>query len=367
SGSNSSVRRHSNSSDHPSNFYRPSSMSSLPSPTITAPLSLETSPSSSLTSPRSSSWALNSPRSPTSLSSPRSPMSPGSPRSPYLKSPPPSPFGPPVAVETRHDIEYTRAPDMFPCGHVLCHNCVRKFMRLRHRSGYSRCPVCHCRVDDDAPLQAMGIPTGSGGSTDSRSESTSSSASSSFYEDSGPASPQPFSTHTHEPEPSDPTPISLLNNFDEIVKKFNGIQLNLRRLKNENVQSKSMGMTFTNTQCHLCMEHHGTLRVVQEYNNLTVKHERPNPWSNYFYRYTASFVERGAHHGAPGQERHRDRPHHPDQGARGPLQLRGDHAADRAHGQAAGGVAHQHGQQADPGHGPPVPRQGEQRCGVQHG
>ena len=281
---NNSIRRYSNSSDHPSTFYRPSSMSSIPSPTITAPLSLETPPSLNLTSPSPSSSALNSPRSPTGLSSPRSPMSLSSPRSPYLKSPPPSPFGPPVAVETRQDIEYTRAPDMFPCGHVLCHNCVRKFMRLRHRSGYSRCPVCHRRVDDDAPLQAMGIPTGGGGSTDSRSESASSSASSSFYEDSGPASPTSFSSHAHEPEPSDPTPISLLNNFDEIVKKFNGIQLSLRRLKNECVQSKSMGMTFTNTQCHLCNENHGTLRVVQEYNNLAVRHERPHQWSNYFYR-----------------------------------------------------------------------------------
>ncbi|GFR95618.1 peptidyl-prolyl cis-trans isomerase-like 6 [Elysia marginata] len=279
---NENFRRYSNSSDHPSNFYRPSSMSSLPSPTITAPLSLQTTPSSELTSPRSSYSGLTSPRSPMSLSSPRSP---------YVRSPPPSPFGPPVAVETRHDIEYTRAPDMFPCGHVLCHNCVRKFMRLRHRSGYSRCPVCHRRVDDDAPLQAMGLSSrgGSEGSADSRSESMSSSASSSFYDDSGPASPTSFSSHHHhhhEPEPSDPTPISLLNNFDEIVKKFNGIQLNLRRLKNESVQSKSMGMTFTNTQCHLCMEHHGTLRVVQEYNNLAVRHERPNLWSNYFYRYT---------------------------------------------------------------------------------
>ena len=286
----SSARRYSNSSDHPSTFYRPSSMSSLPSPTISAPLSLQTSNASSLTSPRSSPSTLTSPRSPMSLSSPRSPVSLSSPRSPGFRSPPPSPFGPPVAVETRQDIEYTRAPDMFPCGHVLCHNCVRKFMRLRHRSGYSRCPVCHRRVDDDAPLRAMGLSTG-GDSTDSHSDSTSSSASSSFYDDSGPASPTSSSSpHFHEPEPSDPTPISLLNNFDEIVKKFNGIQMSLRRLKNESVQSKSMGMTFTNTQCHLCMENHGTLRVVQEYNNLAVKHERPHAWSNYFYRFGGLFL-----------------------------------------------------------------------------
>ncbi|XP_059175300.1 uncharacterized protein LOC131955275 [Physella acuta] len=183
-----------------------------------------------------------------------------SPRSP-IPSPIPSPLGPPVAVEARQDIEYTRAPDTFPCGHVLCHNCVRKFMRLRQRSGYSRCPVCHKFVDEDAPMQAMGIPTNT---------STS-------------APPENGSASSH-PEPSDPTPISLLNNFDEIVEKFNGIQHNIRRLKDESVQSKSMGMTFTNTQCHLCMEHHGTLRVVQEYNRLSVRHERPNAWSPYFYR-----------------------------------------------------------------------------------
>ncbi|GFO09700.1 peptidyl-prolyl cis-trans isomerase-like 6 [Plakobranchus ocellatus] len=282
---NNSTQRYSNSHTDPNNYYRPSSMASLPSPTIIAPLTLQTPPST-LTSPRSP-LSLTSPRSPSTLTSPRSPSSLSSPRSPTPRSPLPSPLGPPVAVETREDIEYTRAPDMFPCGHVLCHNCVRKFMRLRQRSGYSRCPVCHRRVDDDAPLQAMGIPTPRGGSTGSRSDSTSSSTSSSFFDESGPASPTSSFSHSHaqhEPEESDPTPVSLLNNFDEIVKKFNGIQYSLRRLKNESVQSKSMGMTFTNTQCHLCMENHGTLRVVQEYNNLAVRHERPHQWSNYFYR-----------------------------------------------------------------------------------
>ncbi|KAH9525578.1 hypothetical protein Btru_001751 [Bulinus truncatus] len=211
-----------------------------------------------------------------SLSSPllQSPTirSPRSPLSPSLPSPIPSPLGPPVAVETRQDIEYTRAPDTFPCGHVLCHNCVRKFMRLRQRSGYSRCPVCHQPVDEDAPLQAMGIPTGGSSHCNGGGDNEDDSSAHSSH------------GHTHQPEPSDPTPISLLNNFDEIVEKFNGIQLSLRRLKNESVQSKSMGMTFTNTQCHLCMENHGTLRVVQEFNQLSVRHERPTVWSPYFYR-----------------------------------------------------------------------------------
>lgn len=207
------------------NDYRSPSTSSLESPTLSPPY---------VTSP-----TIRSPRSP-------------------IPSPLPSPLGAPVAVEARQDIEYTRAPDTFPCGHVLCHNCVRKFMRLRQRSGYSRCPVCHCYVDDDAPMQAMGIPTNS--------------------------APSGHHHGAPQPEPSDPTPISLLNNFDEMVQKFNGIQQNLRRLKDESVQSKSMGMTFTNTQCHLCMENHGTLRVVQEYNQLSVRHERPTAWSSYFYR-----------------------------------------------------------------------------------
>lgn len=168
--------------------------------------------------------------------------------------------------EARHEVEYSRAPDTFPCGHVLCHNCVRKFMRLRQRSGYSRCPVCHRRLDEDIPMYAMGLAVNT------------------------PTSPTPIRTSpTASPplsptSPSDPTPISLLTNFDEIVKKFNGINYGLRRLKDESVRSKSMGMTFTNTQCHLCMENHGTLRVVQEYNHLSVTHERPTVWSNYFYR-----------------------------------------------------------------------------------
>lgn len=211
------------------NDYRSPSLSSLPSPSPT------------LTSPYSSS--------PVSRSSMRSP----------IPSPIPSPLDQSMDVEARQDIEYTRAPDTFPCGHVLCHNCVRKFMHRRQRFGCSRCPVCHRRLDEDITLQAMGMAV--------PSTPTSSSPNGNAYA-----------------EPSDPTPISLLNNFDEIVEKFNGIQQNLRRLKDESVQSKSMGMTFTNTQCHLCLENHGTLRVVQEYNQLSVKHERPNVWSPYFYR-----------------------------------------------------------------------------------
>jgi hypothetical protein len=128
-------------------------------------------------------------------------------------------------------------------------------MSRRQRFGFSCCPVCHRLLDEEVYSQANNSST-----------------------------PCPSSPANGNPEPSDPTPISLLNNFDEIVAKFNGIQQNLRRLKDESVQSKSMGMTFTNTQCHLCLENHGTLRVVQEYNQLSVRHERPNAWSPFFYR-----------------------------------------------------------------------------------
>ncbi|CAG5123097.1 unnamed protein product, partial [Candidula unifasciata] len=207
--------------------------------------------------------SLNSLSSPTETSPLTSPSYRSMTRSP-IPSPIPSPHSPTVDVEARQDIEYTRAPDMFPCGHVLCHNCVRKFMHRRQRYGCSRCPVCHRRLDDDyAVARATGLPTSSSTPCES-------------------SVPAPNSASY--PEPSDPTPISLLNNFDEIVAKFNGIQQNLRQLKDESVQSKSMGMTFTNTQCHLCLENHGTLRVVQEYNQLSVRHERPHAWSPFFYR-----------------------------------------------------------------------------------
>lgn len=184
--------------------------------------------------------------------------------------------------ESRQEVEYTRAPDTFPCGHVLCHNCVRKFMRLRQRSGYSRCPVCHTRLDEDVPLQMMGLAVNGPKSPTP------------ILTSSSPSSPPPSSSHyssssspsSSSSSPSDATPpISLLTNFDEMVHKFSGVHgTELRRLKDESVRSKSMGMTFTNTQCHLCMENHGTLRVVQEYNQLSVKHQRPSVWSNYFYR-----------------------------------------------------------------------------------
>ncbi|KAL8613717.1 hypothetical protein ACOMHN_029809 [Nucella lapillus] len=148
-------------------------------------------------------------------------------------------------AEYERSLEYHQAPDTFPCGHVLCHKCIRRFMKTMGGAFGTRCPVCRVGVSsDDVSLASMGLPG----------------------------------------EGQDEAPISLLSNYGEIVKKFNGIQSTLRRLKDESVQARSMGMTYTNTLCHLCREAHPTLRVIQEHNQLQVSHERPTAWSNYFYR-----------------------------------------------------------------------------------
>lgn len=164
---------------------------------------------------------------------------------------------PQEVTEYERSLEYHQAPDTFPCGHVLCHRCLRKFITTLGGLFGARCPVCRKGVSsDDVSLASVGLPSPGGRSAGAGSR------------------------WRQDEEP----PISLLSNFDEIVQKFNGLQQNLRRLKDESVQSRSMGMTYTNTVCHLCREAHPTLRVIQEHNQLQVRHERPHAWSNYFYR-----------------------------------------------------------------------------------
>ncbi|KAL8599164.1 hypothetical protein ACOMHN_007880 [Nucella lapillus] len=165
--------------------------------------------------------------------------------------------------QTEHErsVEYHQAPDTFPCGHVLCHLCLRKFIKSLGGPARARCPVCHIEVSgEDVSLASMGLPT-------------------EHQEGEGEGEGQGQGQRQQE------APISLLSNYDEIVKKFNGLQNSLRRLKDESVQSRSMGMTYTNTVCHLCRQAHPTLRVIQEHNQLEVCHERPPSWrSQYYYR-----------------------------------------------------------------------------------
>jgi hypothetical protein len=173
-------------------------------------------------------------------------------------SPPASTLNGEHNAEYERSLEYHQAPDTFPCGHVLCHHCLRKFIQTLGGSCGARCPVCRMGVtEDDVSLASMGLPSGGGcgggGEGREKSASTSSRSSRSCREDLDP-------------------PISLLSNFDEIVLKFNGLQQNLRRLKDESVQSRSMGMTYTNTVCHLCRQAHPTLRVIQ------VRHNKECVW-----------------------------------------------------------------------------------------
>ncbi|XP_050390237.1 uncharacterized protein LOC126809616 [Patella vulgata] len=145
-------------------------------------------------------------------------------------------------VEYHRTVEEGRAPDSFPCGHVLCHHCLREHVKPKMTK--LQCPVCSSITELQKPVDGATLACAD----------------------------------------SEIPNITLMSNFDDIVKKFNGINYTLRRLKEENVQSRSMAMTYTNNHCDLCHEHHGTLNVVQEYNQLTVSHERPINWHPYFYR-----------------------------------------------------------------------------------
>ncbi|XP_041352473.1 uncharacterized protein LOC121370971 [Gigantopelta aegis] len=160
-----------------------------------------------------------------------------------------------VDTEYIRTLEVSQAPDTFPCGHVLCHHCLRRHMH-RNYSRTLRCPVCYQIVTLN--MSSMEPPLSPLSPTSPKSPGM-------IDDDAGPN-------------------VSLLSNFDEIVKKFNGVNHNLRRLKNESVSARSLGMTYTNTHCDLCNQNHGTLRVVQEMNQLQLSHERPSRCLAYYYR-----------------------------------------------------------------------------------
>lgn len=151
-------------------------------------------------------------------------------------------------TEYMRTVEYSKAPDTFPCGHVLCHHCIRRYLKPNSVSDLS-CPVC------DTIVPGYRLPKNHGVSSDSSNNN------SGYVEN-----------------------ITLFANFDQIANRFNGINSSLRRLKEESVQSKSLAMTYTNGLCNMCEENHGTLKVVQEFNQLAVTHIRPNLPDPYFYR-----------------------------------------------------------------------------------
>jgi hypothetical protein len=143
------------------------------------------------------------------------------------------------------EVSIGKAPDTFPCGHVLCHKCIRKSMSPSIDSKLA-CPLCGKeanRIFTADPGDSMGYNI------------------------------------------DDVDNITLLSNFDDIVKKFDGLKFSIRRLRQESVQSRSLAMTFTNCGCHMCDENHGTLQVLQEFNQLRVSHIRPQLPAPYFYRY----------------------------------------------------------------------------------
>ncbi|XP_045195620.2 uncharacterized protein LOC123551048 [Mercenaria mercenaria] len=146
--------------------------------------------------------------------------------------------------EYYREVSMGKAPDTFPCGHVLCHKCIRKSMTPT-TNGKLECPICGkeaARMFTADPGDSIGFNM------------------------------------------SDVDNITLLSNFDDIVKKFDGLKYSIRRLRCESVQSRSLAMTFTNCGCHMCDESHGTLQVLQEFNQLRVSHIRPRLPPYYFYR-----------------------------------------------------------------------------------
>lgn len=127
------------------------------------------------------------------------------------------------------------ATDSFPCGHVICHHCLRRYVDIRRPTW--ACPVCSHEFQ----------------------------ATSAGSEHMTPVSYTPVDGNNV---------ISMLSNFEGIVSKFNGINRHIGKLKKEQVKSRSIGMCYKPLPCDCCHEDHGSLIVVQEYDNLTVTPER---------------------------------------------------------------------------------------------
>ena len=63
-------------------------------------------------------------------------------------------------TEYERSLEYHQAPDTFPCGHVLCHKCLRKFINTMGGAYGARCPVCRlCVSGEDLSLIHISEPT----------------------------------------------------------------------------------------------------------------------------------------------------------------------------------------------------------------
>lgn len=148
-------------------------------------------------------------------------------------------------AEYERTVEVTNAPDTFPCGHILCHKCIRSHVIPNRRSVWE-CPVCSKESD------SVSLPEVTGG---------------------------------HAWEAEDETQhIKLMSNYDQMVQKLGSVDYSLRRLKDEKVEAKSVGLSYTTCPCSLCGENHGTLSVTQEYNQLRVQHLRPSYIDHFFYR-----------------------------------------------------------------------------------
>ncbi|XP_033739808.1 uncharacterized protein LOC117327087 [Pecten maximus] len=144
--------------------------------------------------------------------------------------------------------EITQFPDTFPCGHVLCHQCVRRYVARYPLSAWC-CPLC------DREL---------------------------FHNNNqGETTVVPDTENEEE---------ALLVNLDEIVKKFNGINHSIRRIRTEEVQTRSVGVTYSACPCDMCGHDHGKLSVIQEYSDLRVEHNRPSISDRRFCRLANSTV-----------------------------------------------------------------------------
>lgn len=144
--------------------------------------------------------------------------------------------------------EITQFPDTFPCGHVLCHQCVRRYVVRYPRAAWC-CPLCDRELFHN----------------NNQGETTS------------------MSYKEAEED-------CVLVNLDDIVKKFNGINHSIRRIKTEEVQSRSVGVTYSSCTCDMCGHDHGTLNVIQEYNRLEVEHNRPSIFDRHYCRLASSNV-----------------------------------------------------------------------------
>lgn len=134
-------------------------------------------------------------------------------------------------VEYERMVEVINVFDIFFCGYIFCYKCIRSYVILNCWFVWE-CLVCFKEFDFVSLLEVIG-------------------------------------GYVWEVE-DEIQYIKLMFNYDQMVQKLGSVDYFLRRLKDEKVEVKFVGLFYIMCFCSLCGENYGMFYVMQEYNQLCV-------------------------------------------------------------------------------------------------